>query len=160
MQRPPALFVFHLGPHREPHRWRAEDRPAHVHVLYASLAPTRSRSRQADWGQGWQRRAQIVLCVYPKVASPQVRLELRRFAQVAKRVEVAQRAESRGRLIRRAYPCRVYRVLFQTENPEWLAGPHQLEMPLERPSRPVEVFRRLCLCLFQMVYALSALREK
>jgi hypothetical protein len=46
------------------------------------------------------------------------------------------------------------------ENPERLARPHQLEMLLERPSRPVEVFRRLCLCLFQMVYGLSALRVK
>ena len=91
---------------------------------------------------------------------PQERLELRRFAHAAKRVEVAQTAESRGRLIRRAYPFRVYRVLFQTENPEWLARPHQLEMPLERPSRPGEVFRRLCLFLLQMVYALSVLREK
>ena len=89
-----------------------------------------------------------------------MRLELRRFAQVAKRVEVSQRAESRSCLIRRAYPCRVYPVLFQMENPEWLARPHQLEMPLERPSRPGEVFRRLCLCLFQMVYALSVLRVK
>jgi hypothetical protein len=90
----------------------------------------------------------------------QERLELRRFAQAVKRVELAQRAESRSCLIRRAYPCRVYRVLFQMENPERLARPHQLKMPLERPSRPVEVFRRLCLCLFQMVYGLSALRVK
>ena len=39
-----------------------------------------------------------------------------------------------------------YLCLFQMA----LAKPHQLEIPLERPSHPVEVFRRVYLCLFRM----------
>ena len=62
-------------------------------------------------------------------------------------------------LIPRVCLCRVYRVLFRTENPGWLARPHQLEMLL---ARPVEVVRRLCpcLCLFQKVQAMSVLRVR
>ena len=36
-------------------------------------------------------------------------------------------------------------------NLEWQAKPHQLEIPLEHPSCPVEVVRRVCPWLFQMV---------
>ena len=65
-------------------------------------------------------------------------------------------------LIPRVCLCRVYRVLFRTENPGWLARPHQLEMLLAHPSRPVEVVRQLCpcLCLFQKVQAMSVLRVR
>ena len=65
-------------------------------------------------------------------------------------------------LIPRVCLCRVYRVLFRTENPGWLARLHQLEMLVARLSRPVEVFRRVCpcLCLFQKVKARSVLRVR
>src|SRR6266567_3589489 len=66
---------------------------------------------------------------------------------------MAKRTALGSYLVRRVDPCRAYRVLFQMENLEWLAKPHQLEIPLECLSRPVEVVRRvyLCLCLFRMV---------
>jgi hypothetical protein len=95
---------------------------------------------------------------------PQERLEPRRFAQAAKRVEVVQRVESRECLIRRAaYPFPAYRVLFQPEHLGTLAMPHQLVIPLVCPSVPVEVFRRrvcLCLCLFRTAQVKSLGRRQ
>ena len=75
----------------------------------------------------------------------QAQLEPRLFAQMAKRTA------SGSYLVRRVDPCRACRVLFQTGNLEWLVKPHWLEIPRGRLSRPVEVVRRVCPCLFQMV---------